>query len=437
MSLILGSQPQSGLVTEAQIRALGPKIWLEGRAMRGTPTAIDRWIDLSGNNNHATAAANHPSVSSDLCNGKPAVRFVDTKEMVLPAVQCRNAWVVAKCDNVVDNNIWLFDGTNHVGMTAASLSGKTFTSGFGGSTDYGYSKAFTAGVWRMYTFSNQSLPHYMTVLPQVFTTMGVDGMELLQTSAISSFSPTILGGYNGTTYDCNASIAAVIHFDRTMAQWERDLVSRYLEQQFGLTLPRHNRLFTLGDSLTAVGSLTIPDTYAYKLLGTSGAAGLLGQNWTGIPYAASGWTAQELSMMCEPALAMASSLCNNVAVVFIGTNNGSPETAASVADRVADICLRARTYGCRTLIVPMLPKGDGSSETWRQDFNTAQANIVAAGKADRIIPQSDQPLLWNAGAQNNATYFNADKLHLVAAGQTLLSAAAAPHIQALATFGSF
>ncbi len=441
MLSIVPLTPSAAPITESQIRDLGPKIWYDGRASRPVSTGgttLDRLIDLSGNGNHATAAANYPSTSTALCNGRPTIRFDDTKEFVMPAVTTTNLFCVAKIDAVGDGNIIASVGGQYFGLSRTTYE-HPWSSGFaaGGASDYGYSKNFGAGSWALYTFQNQSLPNWSSTVPGGVFKMGQNGYEIMYPWASTTFAPTTMGGYSGATYDTVGSVACYIAFDKVLTQAQRDVVSNFLVQTYGLSIPRHKLLFCLGDSImTATGSVTATQTIPAYLMGGPTAAGELGQEWTGNACAIGGWTAQNLAGQCDSLLSQASSLCSNVALVEIGTNNSAADTAGATADRVADICKLARSRGCRTVLTPMMPKLDGSSETWRSDYNTALANLEAAGVADVFVDPDSEPLLWAAGAQDNAGLFNADKLHLIAAGNHLFAQAVAPAIQQAASMGS-
>lgn len=443
MSLILGSQPQSGLIADQRILDLGPSHWFDMRAALPTgvgASTLSKLVDRSGNGRHATAAANYPSISPTLQNGRQVVRFDDTKEFALPAgVDCMNAFVLFRADAGSDNNALL--GAASTYWFGTSAGDKPWTSGFANASTpqmLGFKKGFPAQVWRLYTFQHQPVPATFSSYAPYIHKCGVDGYEWFQIGSGTMFQPTILGGYSGTAYDAVGQMAGVILFNKPLQQAQRDIVSKYLFQQAGITSPyRHNILFVGGDSIVQGVAPVTSDTIPYYLIGSPSTAGLLGEDWTGFQSAIGGWKVQDLAAQSEWLFSQASSLCGNVLLIHIGANNPGSDTAGAVADMVADICRRARAYGVRTVLTPMMPQGNGSTETWRGDYNTALANVCAAGIADAMVDPTSQPLLWAAGAQNNAAVFNADKLHLIGAGNSLFAQACQSTIAAQAALGAF
>ena len=427
-------------VTDQQIRDLGPSHWFDMRA--ALPTSSGAWTlaklaDRSGNGRHATAAANYPSISSALQNGRQVVRFDDAKEFALPSgVDCMNAFAIYRPDASADTNALLASASTYWMLTSAS--DKPWTSGFGNGSSppiLGFKKGFPSAAWHLYTFQHQPVPATFSSYASYIHKVGVDGYEWFQIGSGTMFQPTILGGYSGDSYDCVGKLAGLILFNKPLTESQRDTVSTYLLQQAGLSIPRHNRLFCYGDSIVQGVAPVTSETIPFYLCGSSSVVGELGENWTGFQTAIGGWKAQDVSAQGEWLLQQASSLCGNVALIHIGTNN-SDESAGGTADIVADFCRRARSYGVRTVLSPMLPKGNGSTETWRTDYNTALSNLKDSGVADAFIDPASEPLLWAAGAQDNATYFNGDKTHLVAAGNQLYAETVAPVIAEQAAYGA-
>ena len=441
MLSIAAGQPAPAPITDQQIQDLGPSHWFDMRAALPTgvgASTLSKLVDRSGNGRHATAAANYPSISPTLQNGRQVVRFDDTKEFALPAgVDCMNAFALYRADAGSDNNALL--GAASTYWMATSSGNKPWTSGFANASTpqmLGFKKGFPAQEWRLYTFQHQPIPASSSSYAAYIHKCGVDGYEWFQIGSGTMFQPTILGGYSGTAYDAVGQLAGMILFNKPLTEAQRDIVSKYLLSRAGITIPRHKRLFVGGDSIIQGVAPVTSDTIPYYLVGNPSTVGVLGEDWTGFQSAIGGWKVQDLAAQSEWLFSQASSLCDNVLLIHIGANNPGSDTAGAVADMVADICRRARAYGVRTVLTPMMPQGNGSTETWRGDYNTALGNVVAAGKADALIDPTSQPLLWAAGAQNNATYFNADKLHLIAAGNQLFAQACQPTITEVASIGS-
>lgn len=124
---------------------------------------------------------------------------------------------------------------------------------------------------------------------------------------------------------------------------------------------------------------------------------------------------------------------NRTAIVWEGTNSlGALVSPADCWTKTATICTMLRSYGFdQILIGTVLPSGTNpTTETNRQSYNTlVRSNFAAV--ADGVADFGADVTIGVAGAQNNTTYYNVDKLHLKDVGYVIVASIAKTAIDAL------
>ena len=113
----------------------------------------------------------------------------------------------------------------------------------------------------------------------------------------------------------------------------------------------------------------------------------------------------------------------NVCVLWAGTNDlfasQTDATITAAFNALKSAGVAARGAGFTVIVIPALPRGSTAAlETARQDFNARIAND--ASFYHKLVDVTLLPKLFNAGAQNDAPYFQSDKGHLTSFGYQVL-----------------
>lgn len=154
--------------------------------------------------------------------------------------------------------------------------------------------------------------------------------------------------------------------------------------------------------------------------------------------AVTGQTTAQMTARIPTALVPAlSTTVPNVVVAWEATNSlaagrTGAQAWADLQAYVAAVRSAAAAAGATVSVVSMMamPRGaDATQEAARVAFNTLFASGAAA-LLDGVVRLP--ALLTDPGSQNNATYFEADTIHLTAAGAELVAAAVVPVVSALA-----
>lgn len=122
----------------------------------------------------------------------------------------------------------------------------------------------------------------------------------------------------------------------------------------------------------------------------------------------------------------------NISVILGGTNDNiggaSAATMFASLQTVAASCFNAGEY---VIVLTQLPCTNGSfSETVRQTFNASILSQPLGVYWNAVADIGNDPTIGAPGSQNNPTYYNADKIHLLAAGDTIVASYVAPLVAA-------
>lgn len=176
----------------------------------------------------------------------------------------------------------------------------------------------------------------------------------------------------------------------------------------------------VGDSLTLGAFVSASDTYPAQLATT------LGSPWTVENLGQSGQTLSTLTTYgasyTDPHRDPRAT--KSILAPWIGTNDlGAGVSAASLYTSYVAFCQARKTAGWKVVAFTILPRtnaGDPADfEAQRTAFNAlVRANYTAFAHA--LADVGADATIGVAGAQNNATYYNADKVHLLAAGYTIV-----------------
>lgn len=112
-----------------------------------------------------------------------------------------------------------------------------------------------------------------------------------------------------------------------------------------------------------------------------------------------------------------------VAVIHLGANESDP--GAFTQQQYLALLRQFAQRGCRLVCCTMTPRtvsaDDGSAfETFRNTFNPFIRSL-AQSQGVVVADLAADPVMGVAGAQNNATYYQGDKIHYTAAGAALIA----------------
>lgn len=124
----------------------------------------------------------------------------------------------------------------------------------------------------------------------------------------------------------------------------------------------------------------------------------------------------------------------NVMVIWLGTNDlwADSSAGALALSRLKTRCQQARAAGFKVIVIPMMPRADSGQTTYeiaRVAFNSAVENDPSF--YDARVSVADIPALFAPSAQENTTYFYADKIHLSSFGYRTIAGAVIPLISAI------
>lgn len=192
-----------------------------------------------------------------------------------------------------------------------------------------------------------------------------------------------------------------------------------------------------GDSLTFAGI-----SYAYQWAGVDSAtlyseasvpragfraypsAGVIMANW-----GLSGWRIADLETQAPALDALICANCPGgvnrryILVVRVGTNPASSDPVATAA-RVRTYCLARQAAGWNVIICPLTSRNDNNianfDTAYAQPYNAIIAGWGTSDGVAGVVSSADSVMYGTSAATNQTTYFNADKIHPLAAGHTRL-----------------
>lgn len=225
-----------------------------------------------------------------------------------------------------------------------------------------------------------------------------------------------IGAGQGSAF--TGDLRRVLLWNRRLTESEHAQVALALAQAYNVTLSAPSQVFAQdGDSLTVgLGTVTSWTDMVLQTLAPAYRSYNFGVSGQTIVQMASD-AATQIDPLRQP------SFTRNVLTAWGGTNdmNASPGTSATVIANYASYCTARRAAGWKVIAFTCLPRGAVAQfETDRQAFNTSvRANW--ATYADALCDVGGNATIGAAGAQNNATYYNVDAIHLTAAGHQIVA----------------
>ena len=388
-----------------------PGIWLDASEITGLADgeACTTWLDTSGNARNATATGTaKPLYKTAILGAKPVLRFDGTDDLMnvtIPATAEFTLMVVAKQVSNKSNNervaaVGAF-GSIQYADTSGVYNDQVIYGFYGNEAFAQVNTVWDAKPWgaMLYTYTSTALSFY--------------GDNNLLTAAFNpaDFPATaegILIGALATDNWANCDIALVGWWPRVISESERAKLGAWLRGYMGQTY-----LVYVGDSLL---DESVTSTIQAKV------AVLKGNTYTRTSFAVSGQTADTLNTNKAAMVARYSQYRSaNKLIFWAGTNDIADGTAA--ADVIADIaacCTAFKAAGYFVVVVNVLARGD--LDAAKLIVRTAVNASIAANWATYANAFVD--VTADARLQNPAdtTYFNADTVHLVDAGDAIVAA---------------
>ena len=424
-SIVLQGGTASSL-TVVSAPPTGMQLWLKADAITNVSEAgaVNTWPDSSGNGRNATTTtgtANGPYYyGTSGPNGKPALLFgtgtMSTSGTFFNPLSTA-ASVYAVYTAPTNNNYSAFSWS-----VSQDIYGVWF--GQGKVTRYfpfAYSAPLNVGEGTEVRYSS---PDYSV------DGMIYDGSRIYRrkngfvynspatTGTTGWNGPVVLGrGQNGTYNFSGGYISEILIYDRALTSSEITQIENYLGEKYGINKKRP--IVFRGDSLT-YGTGAITTTYprrVYDLLGNVGALDM------------DGHASEQLNnaVQVDPArynnsfFKMPRILC-----LSMGTNDLNAKVSGStVYTRLVTRCKTAKATGDSVIVGTVTPCAvlSGTAltamEAERQVYNElirTTWNTFADGLAD----VGNDPTIGVFGAQDNTTYYQADKTHLTDAGYTII-----------------
>lgn len=230
----------------------------------------------------------------------------------------------------------------------------------------------------------------------------------------------LMGNFSQAPNSFQGSLRAFLLFDRALSLAEMRRVIQYLSTRYavaGSNAPTRQFIFD-GDSLTngaissPVDSMAYPDQIA--LAGTYKTSNL-------------GTSAQTITLMIADAATQVdplrdTTMVKDVVIAWGGTNDMTnvPSNPTAAFNSLKSYCQARKTAGFKVIVLTCLPRGAVAQfETDRISFNSQ----IRADTSfyDAIADVGANATIGVAGSQTNATYYNADQLHLTSAGYLIVA----------------
>lgn len=231
------------------------------------------------------------------------------------------------------------------------------------------------------------------------------------------------GGFAWFGFFYAAHLYKAQHNNTTIGNVLAYLRTKYLTEPSAITGATGNGNYKFihdGDSLTVGQGVAAGSDYPTQL------NTLLGAGYSFSNTAVGGQTAAEANSDAETQVdALYDTNAKiNLCWAWMGTNDMQYGVNPNIAyRRYRDYCLRRKYKGFKVMAFTVLPRSDGGGlagfETKRQAFNTLVRNNYTQF-AERLVDVAANTTIGDSGDENNTTYYQSDKVHLTAAGQTII-----------------
>lgn len=392
-------------------------------------TNVTRWMDLSGDLNHMDQAtpANCPFWYSDPNEPFPLVRFPRNDAT---GIRCIFRTASPTLDRAAMS---VFAVCRHDG-TQGSISGNSmflFGGGVGGthgSIEIGQ-PGYPSPRCTYRLAQNGSFNSYTTI--RVPNSLGFIGLSCGASSVKayidnqSSMAGAAYGAGTSTGWALGAAtgalgspwygdVAALFVFNAALSDANVETLRAYCRNRWTLPTIAYN-VVCEGDSITSGVPATLnnrvlswqvdlPRSFRTHCVGRAGEQ--IAQSVTDFAVGTQGCFDATLG----PG--------RNILVYWMGTNDISGSSGATVYAAYASYCATARANGWKVVAVTMLPRNTGGNETNRTDFNT----LLRANWSNFADALADVDLcsLMNTVASTASSYYEADRIHPSELGNRVL-----------------
>jgi lysophospholipase L1-like esterase len=380
-------------------------------------------LDSSGNGNHGTYVGSPTMIAGGgftaAQTANAATKYVVGASGALATAQTIYiAFDVASAPNVTTFNTLQGNSTGATNLEIMQNFNVTFR------TPTSYAGGGSA------TFTNDTFAQTPTILALCIDSAGVlNDVFYLDGKACVSYHQQIktgtkrggvpwIGGSSGNSHCLNGIIYywvsySAYHTATQVAQVSALIRDRMTRRGNPLGAPQNqnsstNNVVFVGDSITAGLKGTAPSL----LLSLNVAA-------TVSNYSGSGWTAAQIQQVLFGELRMlyAPKAALNVLVFMAGTNDVTVTCTQATADATALIirscCLYAQSLGWKVIVCSLTDRANGATSV------QAVSNLLQAGWrgfANEFADLASDPIVGLPGASSNVTYFDADQLHPITAG---------------------
>jgi lysophospholipase L1-like esterase len=233
-----------------------------------------------------------------------------------------------------------------------------------------------------------------------------------------------LGAFNSANFG-NLDIAEVLLYSKTLTRADTNNIIYYINGRYGTTVGVHNEAINLGldgDSITA------------GLIGAPPFAMLTANHEAVFATDFGSQGAFMLDLKNQAATVVDPSFLpnvNNILSVFAGTNDIvlGGRTGAQVYADFQTYCAARHAVGWKVVAIDMLPRSVGSES----DRTTLNADLDGDTCADAHVRTTCNTPMWAAGANTNATWYNADTIHPNTNGHSIIATCLQTAIESIPT----
>jgi len=433
----------------------GLTLWLDAGAITGLGDGqpVARWDDASGNGLHATqaTATQQPAYRTGVLHGRPVVRFDGGDALQTPSIDHGGARAVTvygvfSCidgggDRIVAElspdlgtspNAYAFyrdrfDKLAMLGRGSNNWNERVSSARVAGTAAF----HLGCGVYNLRLHRHEAYVYLDGAATSAVTAIfDNDDAATIRTDVLN------IGARNQSALFLTGDIAELIIYATAQTATERQRVEGYLASKYGLPARpvTASLLFEL-DSLTEGGNTYFAVSYPFQLVNRL----TNGVHWYN--PAISGQTAltaraaapTRVYPLGSPGLGG-----KNVCVLWGGTNDlvsvGGNQSAATALARVYGYADDLRAQGFTVVGLTMLPRSDVAApadfEAKRAAFN-ADLRQTWASHFAALVDVAADPRIGDAGDELDTAYYDADRVHLNAAGLAIVADLVQPTLAGL------
>lgn len=412
----------------------GLNLWLSASSIIGKSDGdtVSTWPDLSGNSNNGTAVGT-PIYRANVQNGQPGIEFITAgRRFVTPSFLSSSYDTSLTIYGVVKHlssafNVWAANGGQKLYCAADNSTTETFfnTSAL---TQVGTPKlAEPSGTAYLTQFRYDGSKKVVGSSSPV----NQSAISLAATGNLGLSGALTIGDFDTTGFEWNGQICELLVYKAALSAAQNAQTRAYLCNKYALYLSMTPQVYCDGNSLT-VGYQASSGAAAYPAV----MAASLAAGWNVANIGVNGnTTPQRITADTTVLYPYYNNETQNIAILWEITNDlCANQNAATAYTNVVTWCTNARTAGFKVIVVTCISRGGGTYTGFEADRQTVNGNIRTnwATFADGLLDlgNSSTPL-GGATSYSNATYFNADDIHLTDIGYAYVAAQAQTAVLAL------